>query len=194
MNANRRQAQTASPSIRVHWRPFAVPIWLRLRRAALTPMPALGFLHEHIEGLPRLLGSKHPVRTGPRNHASNSLAATSGISLASRPAYRQKFKNLSRCTLHQYSVFSSGRRPYPSAIRRTQGLRWVGCPFTAIPSGDRFPSLGCGISLSGCIGQWCAMTELSAAYFSSCHDIWKSLRLNIVRPLPLFRCVSELLY
>jgi hypothetical protein len=55
----------------------------------------------------------------------NSFAATSGISLASRPALRQKFRNLSRCTLHQYSVFSGGRRPRLSAMRRTQGLGWV---------------------------------------------------------------------
>jgi hypothetical protein len=45
------------------------------------------------------------------NDSKNDLAATSGISLDSAPALRQNFKNCSKCTLHQYSVFSATFNP-----------------------------------------------------------------------------------
>jgi hypothetical protein len=53
------------------------------------------------------------------NDSKNNLAATSGISLDSGPALRQNFKNRSKCTLHQYSVFSATFKPRPSTTRTT---------------------------------------------------------------------------
>ncbi|MCX6963742.1 MAG: hypothetical protein NTW41_00090 [Verrucomicrobia bacterium] len=68
------------------------------------------------------------------NDSKNNLAATSGISLDSGPAPRQNFRNLSRCTLHQYSVLSGTAKLRPCTIRTTQSF---GCSATILS----FPSL-----------------------------------------------------
>jgi hypothetical protein len=70
----------------------------------------------------------------PGNDSRNNLTATSGISLDSAPALRQNFINRSKCTLHQYSVFSVTFNPRPSTIRTTHAF---GCSATILS----FPSL-----------------------------------------------------
>ena len=59
------------------------------------------------------------------NDSKNHLAATSGTSIDSAPALRQNFRNRSKCTFYQYSVFSGTPIPRPSTIRTTHILRML---------------------------------------------------------------------